>query len=369
MNLFRLIKLSRELSRMEKTARANPSPSTFIDLAQVYINLGWHAHTMRVAEEGLLLFPQSDELRKVHDFASRNLLKHRVHELQEKLSKAPTPKTYRELAETYAEVGDGAAVVSTCQTCLRRFPDDVETHLLLAEQKIQSFYRTLQASHGREAVRSLLKVLELDRANIKAHKRLAEVYFRIGAGRLAREHIDYLKSRYPHDEEVELLTKEIDAGLSDGEDLERQFASVQQQGSLANRAVPKKPKQQIASDAAIAGIREGLARIIEMAGVGKAAYIRGTKALVKGEIRDGKDPFLKTVRVVAKASQRAARRMDLGNFSKAVLDGTFGHICICSLGEVCAAVQCDKGTRVEIITADLQELVAGSLYAVGKSSN
>ena len=106
MNLFRLIKLSRELSRMEKKAKANPSPSTFVDLAQVYINLGWHAHTLRVAEEGLVLFPDSDELRKVHGFASRNVQKERVTELREKIAKAPSAKVYRDLAQVYADISD-----------------------------------------------------------------------------------------------------------------------------------------------------------------------------------------------------------------------------------------------------------------------
>lgn len=367
MNLFRLIKLSRELSRMEKKAKANPSPSTFVDLAQVYINLGWHAHTMRVAEEGLLLFPRSPELRKVHKFASKNLLRERVQELREKIAKAPTAKLYRELAEIYQEIGDQSALVAVCNECLRRFPDDHESLLMLAGDKIKAFYRSLNAADGREAVTCLLKVIEIDQGNVKAHKQLAEVYFRIGALRHAREHLDFLRERFPDDEDVKLLEQELASGLTDGEDPERLFANVQKKGSLTNKAVADAKRQKaVASDEAIEGIREGLARLVELEGVTKAAYIRGSKALVKGEIRDGRDPFLKTVRVVAKASQRAARRMDLGNFSKGIVDGSFGHMCICSLGDVCAAVQCDKGTRVERVVADLQELVAGSLYAVGR---
>ena len=68
---------------------------------------------------------------------------------------------------------------------------------------------------------------------------------------------------------------------------------------------------------------------------------------------------------MAKASQRFSRRLDIGNFNKGVMDGRFGHICICSFGEVVAAVQCDKGAMVQRILGDLQELVAGSLYMAG----
>ena len=50
-----------------------------------------------------------------------------------------------------------------------------------------------------------------------------------------------------------------------------------------------------------------------------------------------------------------------------VADGDFGHICICSYGEVLAAVLCDAGSQVDRILTELQELVAGSLYASGRA--
>lgn len=368
MNLFRLIKLSRELSRMEKKAKANPSPSTFVDLAQVYINLGWHAHTTRVAEEGLLLFPKSEELRKVQKFASKNLQRERVQELREKLAKAPTPKLYRELAQVYSEMGDQDGSQQVCEECLRRFPDDVETHLLIAEDRTKIFYRSLSAADGREAVSCLLKALEIDKGNRKAHKRLAEVYFRIGAGRHAREHLAFLLDRYPDDEEVRALDREIREGKGGTQDVARGLEEVQKHGALQNQAPEELAAAAPGAEEAIESIRDGLERLVTLNGVVKAAYIRGSKALVKGQIRDGRDPFLKTVRVVAKASQRASRRMDLGNFNKGIVAGNFGYICICSLGDVCAAVQCSRGTRVERIVNDLQELVSGSLYAASKRS-
>ena len=67
-------------------------------------------------------------------------------------------------------------------------------------------------------------------------------------------------------------------------------------------------------------------------------------------------------RVVSKAAQRACRRIDLGNFSKGVVDGDFGYVCVCCYGEVVAAVLCDHGTAFERILDQLQELVARSLY-------
>src|SRR5690606_16869526 len=97
----------------------------------------------------------------------------------------------------------------------------------------------------------------------------------------------------------------------------------------------------------------------------KATFIKGTRALVKGAIRDGRDPFLRIVRVVAKSAHRFARRLDIGSCSKTVVDGDFGHICVCVYGEVLAAVQCNRGTYLDHVLAELQDIVAGSLYATG----
>src|SRR5690606_23913599 len=106
------------------------------------------------------------------------------------------------------------------------------------------------------------------------------------------------------------------------------------------------------------------ARVSELTGVAKATFIRGSKAMVKGDIADGRDPFLRIVRVTAKAAHRFARRLDIGNASKTIVEGDFGRICICVFGEALAAAQCGQGCDVELVLAELQELVAGALHAV-----
>ncbi|MFQ5505473.1 MAG: tetratricopeptide repeat protein [Planctomycetota bacterium] len=351
---------------MEKKAKENPSPSTFVDLAQAYINLGWIDHTLRVAREGLLLFPRSESLQKVHRYALMNQLKHRVQELSQQISRSPTPELYRELAEVYNDMGDLGSLIGTCVECLRRFPNDTQTHLIVADARNQAYYRSLRAQDGRSAMDSLLKVLELDPSNLKAHRLIAHLFFRIGAIRQAREHLELLRDLEKSDEESRRMLNQIADQADNDEEPEILLERVETRGALPNRSISALEKQKVvANEEAISGIREGLSRLVQNEGVCKAAYIRGGKALVKGDIRNGRDPFLKTVRVIAKAAQRAVRRMDLGNFSKGIVEGSFGHICICTFGDVSAAVQCASGTRIDDILSDLQELVAGSLFVAG----
>ena len=370
MKLFQRLKIWKELKHLERKVHETPSPSTYVDLGQVYINLGMTDHTLKVAEDGLRLFPKSDELRKLQKFARKSKLNTRIKELRGRLNRAPHPKLYRELASLYLELGDFGAVHGIAEECIRRFPQDSGAYLVLAKARLTNFYRDLSARDGLEAVRNLHKVISLDPGNVKAHRLLAEVLYRVDAVRPAIHHLEILRDLAPGDREVEtLLADALSKKPAPGRaDLEIRFHEVETMGRLVNTPVAKDAKPtRVASEEAIGSIRDSLAQLVALTGIRKTAYIKGSKALVKGDIRDGKDSFLRVVRVMAKAAQRVSRRMDIGNFSKGCLDGDFGHICICCYGEVCAAVLCDSGSPVDRIISELQELVAGSLYMSNRS--
>jgi tetratricopeptide (TPR) repeat protein len=376
MKLLQKLRIWKELKRLEARVHESPSPSTYVDLGQVYINLGMHEKTLEIAEEALALFPNSEELRKLRKFARKARSTSRIKELNAKLARSPAPKTYLELAQLYMEAGDLDAVHGVCEECVERFPDEDGGYLLLARAKLTSFYRDLSARDGIEAVRALQRVVELDPDNARAHKLLAEVLYRVGAHGMCREHLELLADLTPTDVEVEAMLQAIRSGGAtrdaESEDVDVLFHDVESRGALPVSAVTRESSRRRVrprSEDGVAGVREALAHLAEMAGVRKAAYIRGSKALVKGEIKDGKDSFLRVARVVVKAAHRASRRMDVGNFSKGVVDIESGNICLCSYGDVVAAVLCDHGTSVDRVLAELQELVAGSLCASARRSS
>lgn len=363
MKLIQKLKIWKELKRLETRVRQSPSPSTFVDLGQVYINLGMHERTLELADEGLALFPQSNELRKLRRFANKTRLNNRIAEVREELGGTPTPDHYRELATLYLELGDIDAVQSTCEECLRRFPGDPSVHLVLARAWLRIFYRDLSARAGLHAVDHLRRLLKMEPKEVAAHRLLAEVAFRIGAGKMARRHVDELFRLDAVDEEVEAMRDEIGQPPADS-DLETLFHAVERRGSLARGPVFQQRAVGLPGpEDGMSLVRDCLAQIVAIEGVRKAAYIRGAKALVRGDIRDGRDAFLRIARVVARAAQRAARRMDIGSFNKGVVDAGDQRICLCSYGEVLAAVSCDAGAPTEIVLDELQELVAGSLVS------
>lgn len=365
MKLLRRIKIWRELKRLEARSRAHPSPTTFVDLGQVYINLGLTEQALRVSEEGLALFPQSQEIRKLNRFVKRSMLKQRIAALRKQINKTQQPDLYRKLARLYLELGDYGAVRGTCEESVRRFPGDAGSHLLLARAILASFYRDLRADDGLRAAQALERLLEFDPNNHRAHKMLSELLYRIGAIDRSRQHLDKLRELSPGDLDVEVLYRRLKEHRSNGDpSLDVLFREIEERKGLPHGPVIGETRRQSSTDREmiIRGIRSSLDLIAQIPGVSKAAYIRGSKALIKGEINSGKDPFLRMARVVARAAQRTCRRMDLGNFSKGVVDGGFGHVCVCSFGDVVAAVLCRSDSAVDRILGDLQELVAQSLH-------
>ncbi len=365
MHLIQRMKVWKELRRLEQRAREQPSPSTFVDLGQVYINLEMHDKAERVGEDGLALFPKSTELRKLLDCSRRGLRTKRATELRARLTRSPNPQLFRELAQVYVELGDTAALHATCQEWSVRFPDDAGSWLVQGQVRLMNFYRDLAAREGQEAVRCLERAVHMDGSEAQARRLLGEVLYRIGAVRAAAGHLEVLREVGRADPELEALLHHV-TGLADhGTNIDSLLDDVEAHGCLLHPSLAAAPKPQ--GDESMTRARGGLSQVAEIAGVRKATFIRGSKALVKGAIRDGRDPFLRVVRVVAKAAHRFAKRLDIGSANKTVVDGDFGHICICVYGEVLAAAQCDRGADLGQVMAELQEIVAGALHSVGEN--
>jgi hypothetical protein len=363
MHLIQRMKIWKELRRLEHRAKEQPSPSTFVDLGQVYINLELHDKAERMADDGLALFPKSIELRQLLDCARRGLRHRRAKEIRTKLTRAPSVELFRKLALIQMDLGDNNALYSTCKEWSLRFPDDAGCWLMLGQARLTSFYRDLAAREGMEAVQCLEKAVGMDPGEATSRRLLSEVLYRVGAVAEAQKHIEALRDLNPGDPEIEQLIGYVATLDDSGSDVEALLGDAEAHGSLrhpiAQAVVPPKSSERTAAD-----VRAGLARVAAIEHVDKVAFIRGSKAMVKGAIHDGRDPFLRIVRVAAKAAHRFARRLDIGNASKTVVEGDFGHICVCVFGEALAAAQCSEGCDVELVLGELQEIVAGVLHAV-----
>lgn len=367
MQIIQRMKIWKDLKRLEQRVRDEPSPSTFVDLGQVFINLESYDKALRVAEDGLALFPRSAELKKLLDCARRGIGRQRAAELRAKLTRSPNPRLYRELAELQTGLDDTAALQTTCQEWGKRFPDDSGSWLMLGQAKLSGYYRDLAAADGREAMRCLERAIALNGNELMARRLLGELLYRIGSVHRAVDELTTMQELHCADADLEDLLRHVQALQDHGDDIDDLLAEIEERGSLCH--APAALGGNEGWDPALTSVRESLGQVAEIPGVQKAAYIKGGRALVKGAIRDGRDPFLRVARVVAKAAHRFARRLDIGSACKSVVDGDFGHICVCVYGEVLACVLCDAGTDVEHVLAELQEIVAGALFSEGATGS
>ena len=232
MHLIQRMKIWKELRRLEQRAKAQPSPSTFVDLGQVYINLDLHDKAERMAEDGLALFPKSIELRQLLDCALRGLRRRRAQQLRAKLTRSPSSKLFRQLASIYLDLGDSNGLHATCQEWSLRFPDDSGSWLMLGQARLTNFYRDLAAREGQEAVQCLERAVGMDPKGLQSRRLLGEVLYRIGAVHEAEKHIKALRELDPGDYEVKQLLDHV-AKLDDsGSDIGSLLDEVEAHGSL-----------------------------------------------------------------------------------------------------------------------------------------
>src|SRR5690606_22337874 len=130
----------------------------------------------------------------------------------------------------------------------------------------------------------------------QSRRLLSEVLYRVGAVHEAQKHIEVLRELNPADSELEQLLGHVATLTDSGAELSALLQEVESHGSLLHASL-EAASPVAGGENSLAEVRAGLARVSELTGVAKATFIRGSKAMVKGDIADGRDPFLRIVRV------------------------------------------------------------------------
>jgi len=355
--------------RLRAALRTAPSSRAFADLAQLHLATEQWEQAERVAERGLEVFSDSDELGQLRAHARGSRLESAIRLARTRVNKRPSAQGYQALAELHLEHGGYPAVCAIAEEWTQKFPGDPVAYMSAAVARLKVFYGRLRARDGLLSVHNLIHVIRLDPGNVKARRLIAEVLYRVGGVGRSVGHLEKLVALVPGDRHAKALLHEVRAGRSVEGGVETLFRAVEERGRMVNGSAVKASACRGSEAQDLVGhIRSRLGRLSQVEGVTKACCIRGSSAIVKGGIHDGKDEFLRVVRVAAKAAQRVSRRMELGTFRQVAIAGDFGHICVCSSGDVVAAAQCDSGRLVDDVLTALQEVVTASAHAHGRAS-
>jgi tetratricopeptide (TPR) repeat protein len=373
------LKRWRGLSRLRRQTRRAPSPAAYGELAERLIALGEVEPALRIAEEGLELFPDSERLAHVRLFAKKGRLAGEIRRLRDDLQRRPNPATYVRLAGLYRELGSHDEALAIAAECAERFPLNEAPYLVQGEIRVERFRRDLIAKDGVIAEAALTKVVRLNSHNVAAHVRLAELYWLVGMTGACRRHARHVASVAPPSRALQDFLRDLDGTPVESEETES-FAelieTVERNGVFANdpAAFPD-PDARVAADRSRprgrvdeSRSREQMAAFGDHAGVRNAVLLDRDGAVIADFTIDGslsKGQFAELVCGIRDVADEASRRMDTGALVRADVEGPGGNVVLARARGLTIALLYRDPLRGDRAWEIVQDFVARNL-AVGR---
>lgn len=369
MGLFQRWLTNRTLAKRLERANESPSVQTFADLARAAVASNDFEEAERMIDEGLDLFPSSNELDRLRRLVRQHRLADRIRELRRKIEFHPAPALYHELVDLQLQCNDTRAAEATCSDWRRMFPIDSGAELASIRILLARFYKDRAAADGRAAIAGLDRLLARDPGHARALRLMAELCSRIGALGRACEVLDNLAKIVPDDPEVEAWRRKVGQAMETAPsktDLSRILREVEETGQFPDPVPPREDEEarkrkdvdKNKKPRVLDSARPALARLSKLAGVRLVIFVRGSAALVRGAPAGGAEPIARSTRAISIHAKRTTRRMGLGSFMDATIDTDLGSVVICCGDPSTASAVIDKSAPVAPVRAALSDLAA-----------
>lgn len=372
--LFDRLKRSRELARLRRRVRREPTPGSFGDLAERYIALGQTDDALRVAEKGLHVFPNSERLAQVRLFAKKKRLTGQIRRLRDDILRRPSPVAYTQLAEIYRELGSDDDALAMARECAERFPLNENPYLIEGEIRLERFLRDLIARDAELAEQALSKVVRLNAHNVRAHTLLAELFHVVGAMSECRKHLRSVLTIMPTARDVQTYLDGVedldDAPLPfDGAGLREWAEAVEEQGGFVNdpsdfpnehphlTGGPRRSRATLDQQ----GLAAEVLSLARHAGVLNAVVLDADDSVLAEHAVTGSlsgHQFAQLVAAVRTTSDDASRRMDTGALVRAEIEGPTGNVTVTRIRRNTVALLYDEPLRTDRAWELLQDAIA-----------
>lgn len=334
-------------NRIRKAARelaGEPNSKNYVSLAREYVISGNADEVLRVCTEGLQMFPDDAELRRLGDRARQLQLDKRVRSLQEQLGISPRPAIWRELSEVLLQSGrlDRAEQVATQWY---EATNDGEALYSLSRCFAERFFSDRRSKDGMSAY----EMAEHAKAQMADQTGPMQLQFqlasRCGAWTEARAAIAKLLELRPGDPTLEANFRYVLAMAGNTQDqsqsLEMCMRRVESSGRFVDdaRSAPR--------DTANVAVRPMLQELSADSEVKAAIYLRGGTALVQGPRGATAERTARSVREIVQASRNAARRLGLGQTQEVHMEGSFGALLVAPNDQASCAVWCENSIKRE----------------------
>jgi tetratricopeptide (TPR) repeat protein len=355
MGFFQDFRRKRELDKLEAQIRKNPTPSTYYDLCQKLHEQGKLEQALSWAQDGIYVFPETEQLLNFQNFVKKELYKKEINELQNQLKLNPSAAVYNRLSEIFIDLGNESKATQYCEECQEKFPDDDGPYLLFGEIRVTRFKKDYLAKDGMKAIEYLEMAYSLNQRNYRALMNLGELYLGIGAINTAKERLKAILQFAPEDGKVkELLKIARSRPEPKNEDIEELLKNVESSQAPYSHKEKKVYNQE--------DLEKKLAGFLKFPDMEHALFcnIQGT---LLGACRTSssitKETFCAIISEIYKTSQISSQRMDIGNLQDVHVKGSFGVIFIHLVAEeTLLAVLISKSGKEEAVSREFHRIAS-----------
>lgn len=383
MALVERLKRWRDIARLRRQVRANPSPTTYAELAERLVALGEEDDAVGVADEGLERYPHADRLAHVRLFVKKGRLTGQIRKLREDLQRRPTPLAFAQLAQLYRELGSHDEALAIAAQGAERFPLSESSYLMQGEIRMDRFRRELIAKDAVIAEGALRQVLRLNSHNVTAHLRLAEVYHLVGMRAECTAHLREVMLLTPDAADVaEFLAADETAGpaLPLEDPFEDRAGAVQSAAAFAGNPA-QFPSPASGGDGPSAGagaaldapaLRTAMAGFADHEGMRNAVLLDQAGKIVADHAATdaiARNHFAELVAEVRDAADDAARRMDQGSLVRADIEGPGMNLVVTRVRGLTIGVHFAEPMRADAAWEIVQDFTAHQLTAGREESD
>ena len=326
------------------------------------------------------------------------LARGRLKTARQRLAQDPSPRTYSELAQEYAQLGLSREVHRVCVEGLQLFPGnaqltrmrdralrlereermlelkrelteaprpalwsemsetlldsgrfakaeevasdwlqatgDGEARLMAARIACASFYADRGREQGRRAIELLEETIQALGNDAQPRRLLLELYTKIGAWQAAKDVVSDLLQLSPGDRDLEARFRLLDA-KEKSPNVQHALVEVENSGRFADDGDQGRQNSS-------GSLQPLLAELEQAEDVEAAMYVRGSTVLVQGLKGATADRFSRAVRQVLASGKTTGRKLGLGQITQVRLEGDFGTLGIAP-GEIDGGAIWTKG--------------------------
>ena len=350
--------------RVRRRAELDTSPRSTVELCKMLQRQGRSKAAREAAREGLMRFPYSAELRQILHSSWRQSSQKTVSDLQARISESNSAESHIALVKHYLEFDEKDSAAEACQQMVAAHGDHQDAVALAGEVLLGRFHRDHVAEDGSLGLRCLLKLVELDPTNEKAHFNLAETYYYIGAVSKAISHVDKVLEINQENEDAQSL-RDVLVRLPLERANEEELLRRVEETDEASFSVPLAAGQDPREPGVRGQICAALEQLSMIAGVqGVALSHRGLDVVVTEgrrtivEADSDPAPLLSLATGFRRTASLSAKRMGIGAFEESELCWKDGWILALSAGRSIVLVEGTGSNRIPIVRAEARNFLA-----------